>query len=93
MMTNECNPNSDCGFEIEEMIRKSFQISAMEPAANHVKTVRIVGRGVHKFSEFVKEVIAKPLRFCVIICDRLSQVLLDRGIEFDGHRVRLDCTR
>ena len=62
-MTDQCNTNSGLRFEIEKVIGESFQIDPVKPAADHVKAVPIVGRGVHKFSEFIQKVIAKPVRF------------------------------
>jgi len=65
----------------------------MESAPDHVKAVRIIGRGVDKFSEFPEEIFAKPLRFGIVVRHGLGQILFDCRIEFDAHRVRLDCTR
>src|SRR6188508_127095 len=93
VMTHQRHADSVRQFAVNKVIREAFEVRTMETRLDRVKSPRLCGGLGDYPAQLPLELLAQPLRHCIVTPQRLGHILLDGGMVLDSHRLRPASTR
>jgi len=93
VVPHQCHSDSIRQFAVNKVVREAFQVRAMKPRFDHVKSSGVgCGQGDHPLQLHL-ELFTQSLRHRVVTPQRLGHILLDGGMKLYCYRLRVASTR